>query len=49
MNQEDKKNSKNWTQEDWDKVVAVFAWLLEQDKKQNPDRYKKPTAQGPSK
>jgi len=37
---EDKKNLKNWTQEERDRVVAVFAWLLEQDKKQNPDLYK---------
>lgn len=49
MNQEDKRNPKNWTKEETDRVVAVFQWLLEQDKKQNPDRYKKPTAQRPSK
>lgn len=40
MNQEDKKNPKNWTEEETDRVVAVFQWLLEQDRKQNPDRYK---------
>ena len=49
MNQEDKRNPKNWTKEETDRMVAVFQWLLEQDKKQNPDRYKKPTAQRPSK
>ncbi len=42
MNQEDKKNPKNWTKEETDRVVAVFQWLLEQDKKQNPDIYKLP-------
>lgn len=49
MNQKDKRNPKNWTKEETDRVVAVFQWLLEQDKKQNLDRYKKPTAQRPSK
>lgn len=42
MNQEDKRNPKNWTQEETDRVVAVFQWLLDQDRKQNPDRYKLP-------
>lgn len=27
-------------QEDKDRLVAVFEWLLEEDKKQNPDLYK---------
>jgi len=40
MNQEDKRNPKNWTKEETGRVVAVFQWLWEQDKKQNPDRYK---------
>lgn len=39
MNTEDKKNSKNWTKEETDRVVAVFQWLLDQDKKQNPHLY----------
>lgn len=42
MNQEDKRNPKNWTKEETDRVVAVFQWLLEQDRKQNPGRYKLP-------
>jgi len=42
MNKEDKRNPKNWTKEETDRVVGVFQWLLEQDKKQNPDRYKLP-------
>jgi hypothetical protein len=29
MNQEDKRNPKNWTKEETDRVVAVFQWLLE--------------------
>ena len=49
MNQEDKRNPKNWTKEEADRVVAVFQWLLDQDRKQNPDLYKKSTAQRPSK
>jgi hypothetical protein len=40
MNQEYKRNPKNCTKEETDRVVAVFQWLLEQDKKQNPDLYK---------
>jgi hypothetical protein len=42
MRKEDKKNPKNWTKEETDRVVGVFQWLLEQDKKQNPDLYKLP-------
>ncbi len=42
MNKEDKKNPKNWTKEESNRVVAVFQWLLDQDKKQNPDRYNLP-------
>jgi hypothetical protein len=41
MNTEDKKNPKNWTKEETDRVVAVFQWLLDQDKKQNPHLYTK--------
>ena len=44
MNQEDKKNPKNWNQEERDRFVGVFQWLLDQDKKQNPHLYiKTPT------
>lgn len=38
----DKKDPKNWTKEEMDRVVGVFQWLIEQDKKQNPERYKRP-------
>ncbi len=41
MNQEDKKNPKNWTKEETDRAVAVFKWLLDEDKKQNPHLYTK--------
>ena len=41
MNQEDKKNPNNWTQEERDRVVEVFQWLLDQDRKQNPHLYTK--------
>lgn len=44
MNNQDKKNPKNWTKEETDKVVAVFKWLLDQDRIQNPHLYtNKPT------
>lgn len=49
MNKEDKKNPDNWTEEERERVVGVFQILLEMDRKQNPDRYKKPNAQRPSK
>ena len=39
MNKEDKRNPKNWTKEERDRVVAVFQWLLDQDRKQNPHLY----------
>lgn len=41
MNQEDKTNPKNWTKEESDRVVAVFQWLLDQDRNQNPHLYTK--------
>jgi hypothetical protein len=41
MNTEEKKNPNNWTQEERDRVVAVFQWLLDQDRKQNPHLYTK--------
>ena len=43
MNQEDKRNPKKLTKEESDRVVAVFQWLLDQDKKQNPHLYTKKT------
>ncbi len=37
----DSKNISDWTDEERNRVVNVFAWLLKEDKKQNPDLYKK--------
>ena len=42
MNQEDKINPKNWTEEERARAVSVFQWLLKEDKKQDPDLYKMP-------
>jgi hypothetical protein len=42
MNQEDKKNPKNWTEEERDRVVGLFDLLIKMDKEQNPDLYKLP-------
>lgn len=28
-----------WTTEERDRIVAVFEWLLKEDKKQNPEEY----------
>lgn len=35
----DKKNKPEWSKEERDRVVAVFQWLLKEDKKQNPHLY----------
>lgn len=40
MDQEDKRNPENWTEEERDRVVGLFQLLLKIDKKQNPDLYK---------
>jgi hypothetical protein len=40
MNQEDKGDPKNWTEEERDRVVGLFQLLLKIDKRQNPDLYK---------
>lgn len=37
----DSKNINDWTDEKRERVVNVFTWLLKEDKKQNPDLYKK--------
>ena len=42
MNNLDKRDPKNWTQEELDRVVGVFELLLKMDKKQNPHLYTKP-------
>ena len=42
MNQEDKKNPNNWTEEERDRVAGLFDLLIKMDKKQNPDPYKLP-------
>lgn len=36
------RKPKNWTDEERQNIVNVFAWLLKEDKKQNPNNYKKP-------
>ena len=41
MSGQDKTNPKNWTKEEKDRVVGAFQWLLKEDKKQNPNLYKK--------
>jgi hypothetical protein len=48
MKNKDKKNPKNWTEEERDRVVGFFNLLLKMDRKQNPDRYKKSSARGGS-
>jgi hypothetical protein len=40
MDQEDKSNPKNWTEEERDRVVGLFQLLLKIDKRQNPDLYR---------
>lgn len=42
MNQKDKKNPINWTEEERDRVVGLFDLLIKMDKEQNPDLYKLP-------
>ena len=42
MNTQDKRNIRDWTPEERERVVKVFEWLLKEDKKQNPHLYKKP-------
>lgn len=41
MNDVNKKDPNNWTEEERDRVVGVFKILLEMDKKQNPHLYVK--------
>jgi len=40
MDQEDKRNPEDWTEEERDRVVGLFRLLLKIDKRQNPDLYK---------
>jgi hypothetical protein len=40
MNNKGKRKPNNWTKEETDNIVNAFKWLIEQDKKQNPDLYK---------
>ena len=42
MNQEDKKNPANLTEEERDRVVGLFDLLIKMDKEQNSDLYKLP-------
>lgn len=39
----DKRNPDNWTTEERDRVVGVFQILLEMDRRQHPERYRKPS------
>lgn len=32
-------DAQRWTPEEKERVVAVFEWLLKEDKKQNPENY----------
>lgn len=41
MENNDKKNPENWTKEERDRLVGAFRWLLDQDRKQNPNLYTK--------
>ncbi len=41
MNNINKKDPKNWTKEERDRLVEVFQILIEMDKKQNPYLYKR--------
>ena len=44
----DSKNINDWTSEQRERLVNVFTWLLKEDRKQNPDLYKKvPLEKGP--
>ncbi len=40
MNNKDKIKPNNWTKEETDRIVNAFKWLIQEDKKQNPDLYK---------
>lgn len=40
MSQKDKRDPKNWTEEERDRVVGFFQLLLKIDKRQNPDLYR---------
>ena len=40
MKSQDKQNSNNWTDEERERMINVFSWLIEEDKKQNPELYK---------
>lgn len=31
----------DWTPEERERFVSVFEWLLKEDKKQNPEKYRK--------
>ncbi len=48
MNKEDKKDPNNWSKEERDRIVGLFDLLIKIDKRQNPDRYKKPSARDTS-
>lgn len=39
MDNLDKQDPKNWTQEERGRIVGAFELLFQMDKKQNPNRY----------
>lgn len=41
MNSIDKRGPNKWTREEKDRIVGAFKTLLEMDKKQNPELYRK--------
>jgi len=45
----DKKSLKDCTKEEIDRLVGAFAWLIQEDKKQNPHLYKLDSARDASK
>ncbi len=36
-----KTHNHNWTDEERDRIVTVFEWLLKEDRKQSPENYQK--------
>jgi magnesium chelatase family protein len=45
MNILDNTTSNSWTEEEKDRVVKVFKWLIQEDKKQNPNLHKNTNTQ----
>lgn len=49
MKNTDKKSLRDCTKEEIDRLVGAFAWLIKEDKKQNPHLYKLDSARDTSK